>query len=63
MRISRMFHKIPTSAWAIVLLGLALSACTGDNSFRPGATAFCQPGICVGSTPDSTPAHIAEMIR
>jgi hypothetical protein len=58
-----MFHKVPTRVWAIVLLGLALSACTSDNSFTPGATAFCQPGICVGSTPDSTPAHIAEMIR
>ena len=45
-----------------MLLGLALSACTSDNSLSPGATAFCQPGICVGSTPGSTPARIAEMI-
>jgi hypothetical protein len=58
-----MFHKVPTRVWAIALLGLALSACTSGNSFSPGATAFCQPGICVGSTQDSTPAHIAEMIR
>jgi hypothetical protein len=54
-----MFHKVPT----LVLLGLALSACTSDNSISPGATAFCQPGICVGSTPDSTPDHLAEMAR
>jgi hypothetical protein len=47
----------------VAMLGLALSACTGDDSFSPSATAFCQPGICVGSTPDSTPAHIAEMMR
>jgi hypothetical protein len=58
-----MFHKVPTRVWVIGLLGLALSACTSDNSFGPSATAFCQPGICVGSTPDSTPEHIAEMIR
>jgi hypothetical protein len=58
-----MFHKVPTRVWALVLLGLALSACTSDNNITPGATAFCQPGICVGSTPDSTPDHLAEMAR
>ena len=63
MRVSRMFHKIPTTASAIVLLGLAMSACTSDNSFSPGATAFCQPGICVGSTPDSTPDSLAYLAR
>jgi hypothetical protein len=58
-----MFHKISTRVWAIALLGLALSACTSGNSFSPDTTtAFCQPGICVGSTPDSTPEHIAEMM-
>jgi hypothetical protein len=39
---------------AIILLGLAMSACArgGDNSRANGD---CQPGICVGSTPGSTP--------
>jgi hypothetical protein len=59
-----MFHKVPARVWAIVLVGLALSACTAsDSSLSPSATtAFCQPGICVGSTPDSTPTSILEMM-
>jgi hypothetical protein len=45
-----------------MLLGLALSACTSDSIYVPGPTALCQPGICVGSTPGSTPESIAEMM-
>jgi hypothetical protein len=55
-----MFHRVTTTVWAIVLVGLALSAC--DSSYTPGPTAFCQPGVCVGSTPDSTPTSILEMM-
>ena len=57
-----MFHKVPTRVWAIVLVGLALSACTTDSGYTPGSTALCQPGVCVGSTPDSTPTSILEMM-
>jgi hypothetical protein len=57
-----MSHTVPTSVWAIGLIGLALSGCTSDNSFSPSATASCQPGVCVGSTPDSTPTSILEMM-
>jgi hypothetical protein len=41
---------------AIILLGLAMSACAGgsDNSANGG----CRPGVCVGSTPGSTPDSI-----
>ncbi len=41
---------------AIILLGLAVSACSGgnDNSANGG----CRPGVCVGSTPGSTPDSI-----
>jgi hypothetical protein len=55
-----MFRKIP-EGWAVVLLGLALSAC--DSSHVPSPIASCEPGICVGSTPGSTPESIAEMMR
>jgi hypothetical protein len=58
-----MFHKVPTRVWAIVLLGLAMSACSSGNNISPGATAFCQPGVCVGSTPDSTPDSLAYLAR
>jgi hypothetical protein len=54
-----MFRKIP-GVRAIVLLGLALSAC--DSNYVPGPTTLCQPGVCVGSTPDSTPTSILEMM-
>ena len=56
-----MSHKVPTRVWAIVLLGLAMSACSSGNNISPGATAFCQPGICVGSMPDSTPDSLAYL--
>jgi hypothetical protein len=41
---------------AIILLGLTMSACAGgsDNSANGG----CRPGVCVGSTPGSTPDMI-----
>jgi hypothetical protein len=58
-----MSHKVPTRVWAIVLLGLAVSACSSGYNISPGATAFCQPGICVGSTPDSTPDSLAYLAR
>jgi hypothetical protein len=38
---------------ALILLGSALSACAnGGDSGGPAATndAFCQPGVCLGST-------------
>ena len=54
-----MFRKIP-GAWGILLLCIALSAC--DSNYVPGPTALCQPGVCVGSTPDSTPTSILEMM-
>jgi hypothetical protein len=54
-----MFRKIPR-VWAIVVIGLALSAC--DSNYVPGPTALCQPGVCVGSTPDSAPTSILEMM-
>jgi hypothetical protein len=38
---------------AIILLGLAMSACAGG-----GDNGGCQPGVCVGSTPGSTPDAI-----
>ena len=38
---------------AIFLLGLAMSACSGG-----GANDDCKPGVCVGSTPGSTPDSI-----
>jgi hypothetical protein len=41
---------------AITLLGLALTACTGGGgNIRANGDDFCQPGVCVGSTPGSTP--------
>ena len=48
---------------AIIVLGSAMSACTnsGGNSFdgSPSATSGdCTPGVCVGSTPGSTPGMI-----
>jgi hypothetical protein len=55
-----MFRKIP-GVWVVVLLGLAPSAC--DSSYVPSTIASCEPGICVGSTPGSTPESIAEMMR
>lgn len=57
--------KVPIGVCALILLGSALFACAsgGGNSGGPAATsnAFCQPGICVGSTPWSTPSHLAEL--
>jgi hypothetical protein len=50
---------------ATIVLGLALSACSngGGNSVAhtgsPAATSGdCPPGVCVGSTPGSTPDAI-----
>lgn len=45
---------------AIILFGVALSACAGGVGGGPAATGepFCQPGICVGSTPGSTPDQL-----
>jgi hypothetical protein len=58
-----MFHKVPKRVCAIALLGLALSACTTGSSYTPGPVAFCQPGVCVGSTPGSTPDSLAYLAR
>jgi hypothetical protein len=44
-----------TGLCAIILLGLAVSAC-GDNANT--ANGGCRPGVCVGSTPGSTPDAI-----
>ncbi len=41
---------------AIILLGLALSACAGGSA--NSANGGCRPGVCVGSTPGSTPDAI-----
>ena len=50
---------------ATIVLGLAMSACSnaGGNSVAhagsPAATSEnCPPGVCVGSTPGSTPDAI-----
>jgi hypothetical protein len=40
---------------AIILLGLAISACDGGSNSANGG---CRPGVCVGSTAGSTPDSI-----
>ena len=49
--------------WATIVLGSAMSACTSGSgnsvAGSPAATSGnCPPGICVGSTPGSTPDAI-----
>jgi hypothetical protein len=46
---------------AIILFGLAVSGCarSGGNSLPNGG---CQPGVCVGSTPDSTPESMGYLV-
>ena len=41
---------------AIILLGFAVSACSGGSANT--ANDGCRPGVCVGSTPGSTPDAI-----
>jgi hypothetical protein len=50
---------------ATIVLGLAMSACAGGGGYSaahagsPAATSGnCSPGVCVGSTPGSTPDAI-----
>ena len=47
---------------AIILLGLVVSACAGGGSDNRTSD-DCQPGVCVGSTPDSTPDSLAYLAR
>ena len=49
--------KAPTAIGicTMILLGLAVSACGGNENTANGG---CRPGVCVGSTPGSTPDAI-----
>jgi hypothetical protein len=58
--------KVFTATCAVALLGLAACSATGGStSPTVGPVAFCQPGICEGSTgaAGSLPTQIGEMIR
>ncbi len=44
---------------ATIVLGSATSACTsGSGNCVAGTSGNCPPGLCVGSTPGSTPNNL-----